>query len=91
MLESIRCPSLGALKLGTARHLHFQFAFPHAGQMSQQVPTQLRKPRVDDWNQEVFKVRDVTGCERGMVSEHDPSNHRIAQVTRPTFLLPRRH
>jgi hypothetical protein len=59
--------------------------------MSQQCRTQLRKPRVDDWNREIFKVRDVTGCERGMVSEHDPSNRRIAQVTRPTILLPRRY
>jgi hypothetical protein len=36
------------------------------------------KPRVNDWNRKIFKVRDVTGCQRGMVSEHDTSNHRIA-------------
>jgi hypothetical protein len=39
---------------------------------------QSGEPRVDDGNRNIFKVRSVTGCQRGMVSEHDTSNHSIA-------------
>ncbi len=50
-----------------------------------------RSPGIDEWHRKIGKVRRIARCQLSMVGEYHSSDHRVAQFTRPAFLVPKRH
>lgn len=55
------------------------------------VVHELGRPRINQRNRDIIKVRRIARCQRGVLGERDTGNHCIPQFTGTAFPVPRYH